>query len=110
MDELTAQRKTNELYSTVSNLIKRQDLEINKLSEKLNVKEDVIRVCSTFKELPILYCKLTSILYVFKNIMREERPVAMKRRPSSAFEIYCAQRRIDGAGKFTKTNEFVFFV
>ncbi|RIA96137.1 hypothetical protein C1645_755813 [Glomus cerebriforme] len=74
MDELTAQKKTQELYSSVNNLLKTQNLEIKKLSEKLNVKEDVIR-----------------------NIMKEERPVANKRKPLTAFDMYCAQRRIDGA-------------
>ena len=46
MDEITAEKKTQELYSSVNNLVKEQNLEIKKLSEKLNVNEDVIRVCS----------------------------------------------------------------
>ncbi|PKY17243.1 hypothetical protein RhiirB3_70467 [Rhizophagus irregularis] len=74
MDEITAQKKTQELYSSVNNLLNEQNIEIKKLSEKLNVKEDVIR-----------------------NIMKEERPVATKRKPSTAFDIYCVQRRMDGA-------------
>ncbi|CAB5363112.1 unnamed protein product [Rhizophagus irregularis] len=85
MDEITAQKKTQELYSSVNNLLNEQNIEIKKLSEKLNVKEDVIR-----------------------NIMKEERPVATKRKPSTAFDIYCVQRRMDGAGKIIKDNDFHF--
>jgi hypothetical protein len=48
MDEITAKKKTQELYSSVNNLIKNYNLEIKNLSEKLNVKEDVIRVFSNW--------------------------------------------------------------
>jgi hypothetical protein len=40
--------------------------------------------------------------------MKEERPVVTRRKPTTALEVYCKQRRIDGAGEIIKVTIFIF--